>query len=219
MFDSVGLVVRSRDNLAPHKLAYAHDHPRINEFLAAVQRLKPTGIIGASGQPRSFTRPIVEQMCELNERPIVFSLSNPTANAECTAEEAYTWSRGRAIFASGSPFAPVTLEGQTYVPGQGNNAYIFPGVGLGVVLSEARHVTDEMFLAAAQTLANQVTYRELDRGQLYPPLSELRKTSAAIAVAVIEVAQRQELARKTLPDDLLSYVTEKMFVPRYKRYV
>ena len=136
MFDSVGLVVRSRDNLAPHKLAYAHDHPRIDEFLAAIEHLQPTGIIGASGQARSFTRPIVERMCELNERPMVFALSNPTSSAECTAEEAYTWSRGRVIFASGSPFPPVTIDDLTYFPGQGNNAYIFPGVGLGVVLSE-----------------------------------------------------------------------------------
>lgn len=219
MFDSGGLVVRSRENLAPHKLPYAHDHPRVDQFLDAVESIKPTGIIGASGQPHSFTRPIVERMAELNERPIVFALSNPTSKAECTAEEVYTWSRGQAIFASGSPFAPVSIDGQTFVSSQGNNAYIFPGVGLGVVLSEARHVTDEMFLAAAETLANEVTYRELDQGQLYPPLAELRKTSAAIAVAVIEVAQQQGLARATLPDDLLSHVTEKMFVPQYKRYV
>jgi len=219
MFDSAGLVVQSRDNLAAQKLPHAHDHPRIDQFLTAVESLKPTGIIGVSGKPRSFTRPIVERISELNERPIVFALSNPTSKAECTAEEAYTWSSGKAIFASGSPFAPVTIDGQTHVPSQGNNAYVFPGVGLGVVLSEARHVTNEMFLAVAQALANQVTYRELDQGRLYPPLADIRETSAAIAVAVIEVAQRQGLAGRALPDDLSSYVIEKMFVPRYKHYV
>ena len=155
--DSQGLVVRQRDDLATHKLPYAHEHPRLDDFLAAVEELRPTAIIGVSGQPRTFTREVIERMGRYNERPIIFALSNPTSKSECTAEEAYTYTGGRAIFASGSPFPSVKLYGKTYNPGQGNNSYIFPGVGLGVVVSGAAHVTDEMFEAAAQTLAAQVT--------------------------------------------------------------
>ena len=155
-------------------------------------------------------------MC--NGRPIIFALSNPTSKAECTAEEAYVWSRGQAVFASGSPFEPVAVDGKTLVPGQCNNAYIFPGVGLGEVLSRARHVTSEMFMTAARTLAHQVGQGELDLGLLYPPISNIRTVSAAIAAAVFEVAHQQNLARKPMPDDLRAYVQRKMYVPNYKRY-
>ncbi|HLN92167.1 MAG TPA: NAD-dependent malic enzyme, partial [Patescibacteria group bacterium] len=127
--DSKGLVVKSRTDLVPHKLPFAHDHASIGDFAAAMDSIKPTAIIGVSGMPRTFTRAVVEAMARMNRQPIVFALSNPTSKSECTAEEAYTWSEGRAIFASGSPFAPVTYKGKTIVPGQGNNAYIFPGVG------------------------------------------------------------------------------------------
>jgi malate dehydrogenase (oxaloacetate-decarboxylating)(NADP+) len=218
-FDTKGLVVQGRTHLAEHKVPYAHIHARIETYLDAVEVLRPTGIIGVSGTPRSFTRPIVEMMAKLNERPIVFALSNPTSKAECAAEEAYVWSEGRAIFASGSPFEPVVVDGKTFVPGQGNNAYIFPGVGLGIVLSRARHVSSEMFMSAARTLARQVKQRELDQGQLYPPLCDIRSVSAAIAAAVFELAHKQGLARKPMPDDLLTYIKRKMYVPKYKRYV
>ena len=143
--------------------------------------MKPTAIIGVSGQHGAFTQHALEAMARLNDRPIVFALSNPTSKAECTAEQAYTWTAGRAIFASGSPFAPVTLGGRTYVPGQGNNAYIFPGVGLGVIVSQSRNVTDEMFLAAAHSLADQVKDSDIERGRVYPPLSDIRQVSAKIA--------------------------------------
>ena len=145
-------------------------------------------------------------MARLNDRPIVFALSNPTSKAECTAEEAYTWTGGRAIFASGGPFAPVTLAGKTYVPGQGNNAYIFPGVGLGAIACGARLMTDEMFFVAAKALAHQVSESDLKRGLIYPPLTAIRRVSAAIAVAVAEVAYQRGLVTQPRPDDLRAYI-------------
>jgi malate dehydrogenase (oxaloacetate-decarboxylating)(NADP+) len=133
--DSKGLLVEGRDNMVKHKLPYAHPYHHIEDYLQAVKTLRPTAILGLSGQPGTFTKDVVEAMAEINERPIIFALSNPTSQAECTAEQAYSWSEGRAIFASGSPFDPVKIGNQTFVPGQGNNAYIFPGVGLGVIVS------------------------------------------------------------------------------------
>lgn len=217
--DSRGLVVKSRKNLPEHKLRYAHefkDHPY---FLDAVKVLKPTAIIGVSGQPSTFTQPILEEMARCNERPIVFALSNPTPRCECTAKEAYVWTQGRAIFASGSPFEPFTLEGITYEPGQGNNAYIFPGVGLGVIACRAKHVTDEMFLTAAQTLAAEVTEDDFKRGSIYPPLGHVREISAKIATAVCEVAYEQGLAVTPRPDNLAAFIKSQMYEPNYRNYV
>ncbi|MCB8981455.1 MAG: NAD-dependent malic enzyme [Ardenticatenaceae bacterium] len=214
--DSRGLVESTRTDLAEHKLHYAHEFAPQPNLLAAVNALKPTGIIGVSGRGQMFTKPIVEAMAALNERPIVFALSNPTANSECTAEEAYTWSEGRAIFASGSPFDPVTYNGKTFVPGQGNNSYIFPGVGLGVVAVKARHVPDEMFMAAARTLAQLVTEEDLAMGRIYPSLKRIREVSVAIGTAVAEVAYQQELARVPRPDNLAEFVQAQMYHPSYK---
>ncbi|MBX3056116.1 MAG: NAD-dependent malic enzyme [Anaerolineae bacterium] len=216
--DSRGLVESSRTDLAEHKLPYAHDHAPLTTFLEAVEALQPTGIIGVSGMPRMFTQPVVEAMARLNEQPIVFALSNPTANSECTAEEAYRWTNGRAIFASGSPFDPVELDGRTYIPGQGNNSYIFPGVGLGVVSTGARHVTDDMFLAAAQTLAQLVTPADLAAGLIYPSLKRIREVSAHIATAVAEVAYAHNLATVPRPTDLLAFMQAQMYQPVYRDY-
>ena len=213
--DSRGLVVRERDDLAAHKLPYAHEHPPLADFPAAVEELRPTAIIGVSGQPRTFTREVIQLMGKYNERPIIFALSNPTSKSECTAEEAYTYTTGRAIFASGSPFPSVKLYGKTYNPGQGNNSYIFPGVGLGVVVSGAQHVTDEMFEAAAQTLAAQVTDDDMANGRIYPQLSRIRDVSAAIATAVAEIAFRTGLATEPEPDDLPGHVRQFMYNPTY----
>ena len=213
--DSHGLVVRSRTDLAAHKLPYAHDHAPQADFLAAVEEVRPTAIIGVSGQPRTFTREVIERMARYNQRPIIFALSNPTSKSECTAEEAYTFSGGRAIFASGSPFPSVKLYGKTYNPGQGNNSYIFPGVGLGVVVSGARHVTDEMFEAAARTLAAQVSDQDMANGRIYPQLSRIREVSAAIAAAVAEIAHERGLATEPRPDDLPGYVRAFMYNPTY----
>jgi malate dehydrogenase (oxaloacetate-decarboxylating)(NADP+) len=219
LIDSRGLVVKGRSGLAGHKLPYAHEHEPLPNLLTAIEALHPTAIIGASGQPGTFTQPVLEAMARLNDRPIVFALSNPTSKAECTAEQAYTWTEGRAIFASGSPFAPVTLAGKTYVPGQGNNAYIFPGVGLGAIACGARLVTDEMFFAAARALAQQVEEADLEQGLIYPPLMEIREVSAAIAVAVAVVAYQQGLATQPKPDDLLAHIEAQMYLPRYRSYV
>jgi malate dehydrogenase (oxaloacetate-decarboxylating)(NADP+) len=219
LVDSGGLVVKGRAGLATHKLPYTHDHESLPDLLAAIEALHPTIIIGVSGQPGAFSRPVLEAMARFNDRPIVFALSNPTSKAECTAEQAYTWTEGRAIFASGSPFPPVTLNGKTYVPGQGNNAYIFPGVGLGAITCGARLVTDEMFFAAAQALAQQVSAPDLARGLIYPPLTAIREVSAAIAAAVTEVAHRCGLATQPEPADLLEHIKAQMYVPTYKSYI
>lgn len=219
LVDSGGLVVKSRAGLAEHKLPYAHDHESLPDLLAAVETLQPTAIIGVSGQPGTFTQPVLAAMARLNDRPIVFALSNPTSKAECTAEQAYAWTEGRAIFASGSPFAPVTLAGKTHVPGQGNNAYIFPGVGLGAIASGARLVTDEMFFAAAMALARRVSAADLEQGLIYPPLTAIREVSVAIAVAVAEVAYQRGLATQPRADDLGAHIEAQMYVPRYRSYV
>ena len=219
LVDSRGLVVKSRTDLAAQKRPYAHEHAAINAFPAAVRALKPTAIIGVAAVGGTFTREVLEDMARINSRPIVFALSNPTSQAECTASEAYQWTGGKALFACGSPFDPVTLAGSTYVPRQGNNSYIFPGVGLGVIVSRARRVTDEMFLAAANTLAAQVTEADLVQGSLFPALSRIREVSVAIAAAVVAIAYDRGLAGKARPADILADVRSQMYDPRYESYV
>ncbi len=216
--DSQGLLVAGRETIAPHKQRYAREQPPIKDFLEAVNTLKPTAILGLSGQPGTFTQEIIEAMAEINERPIIFALSNPTSKAECTAEQAYGWTNGRAVFASGSPFDPVKLGNRTFVPGQGNNAYIFPGVGLGIIVSRSREVTDEMFLAAAHSLASQVTDSDLERGRVYPPLSQIRKVSALIALEVAKIAWAEGLAGREEPEDILADIREHMYLPVYPHY-
>jgi malate dehydrogenase (oxaloacetate-decarboxylating)(NADP+) len=216
--DSQGLLVAGRKTIAPHKQRYAREHPPIKDFLEAVNTLKPTAILGLSGQPGTFTQEIIEAMAEINERPIIFALSNPTSKAECTAKQAYGWTNGRAVFASGSPFDPVKLGNRTFVPGQGNNAYIFPGVGLGVIVSRSREVTDEMFLAAAHSLSKQVTDSDLERGRVYPPLSQIRNVSALIALEVAKIAWSEGLASREEPEDILADIREHMYLPVYPHY-
>jgi malate dehydrogenase (oxaloacetate-decarboxylating)(NADP+) len=220
LFDSKGLVVAGRrGELAEHKLAYAHEHAPQADFIAAIRALEPTALIGVSADPGAFTPAVFEAMCALNPRPIVFALSNPTSKAECTAEQAYAWSGGQALFACGSPFDAVTIGERTWVPRQGNNSYIFPGVGLGTIAVRSRRVTDEMFLAAATALAAQVTQHDLDQGSLYPPLSQVRDVSLQLAVAVAEVAFRQGHAGIERPADLLAHVRSCMYDPTYPQYV
>ncbi len=213
-----GLVVKSREDLEEYVRPYAQDHELL-DFAAAVSAIKPTALIGATGHPDTFTRPIIEAMAEMNERPIIFALSNPTSKSEVTAEHAYRWTGGRAVFASGSPFDPVDLDGKTYAPGQSNNAYIFPGVGLGVVASEATRVTEEMFLAAARALAESVSEESLARGTIYPPLDQIREVSVAIAVAVARVAYEGGLTRSPLPDDLEAHIRSHVYPLEYESIV
>jgi malate dehydrogenase (oxaloacetate-decarboxylating)(NADP+) len=219
--DSKGLVVKERTDLQPHKLRFAQDHEFLPDLASAVEAIRPTGLIGVSGQPATFTEPIVRRMGELNDRPIVFALSNPTANSECTAEQAYRWTDGRAVFASGSPFDPVEIGGRTLVPGQANNAYIFPGVGLGLIVSGAARATDEMFYAAAKVLAEAGAGQAEQNGCLFPPLREIREVSAAIATAVAQLAYDNDLARNPRPHDvdLADHVRQQMYEPVYPDYV
>jgi malate dehydrogenase (oxaloacetate-decarboxylating)(NADP+) len=219
MVDSKGLVVRARGDLAEHKRAYAHEHEPATSFLTAVELLKPTAIIGVGAAPQAFTREVIGAMAALNERPVVFALSNPTSKAECTAEQAYAWSEGRALFACGSPFDPVELGGRRFVPRQGNNSYIFPGVGLAVVAVQALRVTDAMFMAAARALAATVLEEDLAQGSLFPALTRVREVSAHIAVAVAEVVFAEGLAGVERPADLLAYMREQMYDPHYYNYV
>jgi malate dehydrogenase (oxaloacetate-decarboxylating)(NADP+) len=216
--DSQGLLTSDRESMAHHKVPYAHDHEFIEDFADVVRAIKPTAILGLSGQPQTFTQEVIEAMAEINERPIVFALSNPTSKAECTAEQAYTWSGGRAVFASGSPFDPVRYGNQTFVPGQGNNAYIFPGVGLGVIVSRSRIVTDEMFLAAAQALARLVKDSDLERGRVYPPLASIREVSAIIARDVCRMVYDNGYTDREEPDDILADVHRYMYHPVYPHY-
>jgi malate dehydrogenase (oxaloacetate-decarboxylating)(NADP+) len=216
--DSDGLVVKSRGNLAKHKQPYAHDFPAESNFLRAVETICPTVIIGACGVPNSFTQRVVEAMARLNRRPIILALSNPTSKSECTAEEAYLWSGGRAIFASGSPFGPFALNGQKLSPGQCNNAYVFPGLGLGVMASEADRVIGEMFLAASTALSDLVSDNDLSQGRIFPSLGRIREVSAAIAAAVAEVAFEHSLTRMIRPDDLHAHIKAQMYDPSYPDY-
>jgi len=219
LVDSRGLVVNNRTDLAEHKRPYAHDHAPIGDFLAAVKTLKPTAIIGVAAVGGTFTKEVLEEMARINELPVVFALSNPTSKAECTAEEAYRHTGGRALFACGSPFEPVALNGKTFVPRQGNNSYIFPGIGLGAIASGARRITDEMFMTAAHSLAHDVTEPDLGQGSLYPALPRIREVSANIAVKVAGVAYRRGLAAGREPQDVLAHVRSQMYEPPYSSYV
>ena len=215
LVDSRGLVVKDRAALTEHKLRYAHDQAPIGDFLTAINTLKPTAIIGVAAVGGAFTPEVLQTMAGLNERPIVFALSNPTSKAECSAEEAYRHTGGRALFACGSPYDPVKLDGKTFVPRQGNNSYIFPGVGLGATACGARLVTDEMFMVAAHALAQLVSEDDLTQGSLYPALPRIREVSAHIAEAVAVVAYNRGLAAGHAPNDMAAFIQSKMYDPRY----
>jgi len=210
--DVKGLVVSTRTDLMAHNQPYAHKHPPLG-FVEAIDAIKPHVLIGATGAPGTFTQQVVERMSAHNERPVLFALSNPTSKAECTAEQAYTWSRGQAVFASGSPFGTVNWQGRQFQPGQGNNAYVFPGIGLGAVACQARIIPDEFFLAAARTLAGLVAKTDLARGSLYPPLRDIRDISLAIAVSVAEKAYAMKLARAPRPRNLRGAIAKFMYEP------
>lgn len=217
--DSKGLVVASREGLAEHKLRYAHDAPFTSDLVDAIDQVRPTALIGVSGQPGTFTRAAVERMSEVNARPIVFALSNPTSKSECTARQAHTWSRGQCVFASGSPFDVVEFGGKTFVPGQANNAYIFPGLGLGLIVSGATRVPDELFAIAARALAEIVSEHDLRLGRIFPSLARIREVSAHIAEAVAERVYELEIHGVPRPEDLAKVVSHSMYQPEYPDYV
>lgn len=216
MFDVNGLLVSSRTDLADHQKPFAHDGPPSNDFAACILRLRPTAIVGVSTVGGAFTRQVIENMSAVNERPIIFPYSNPTSHSECTAEQAYTWSGGRAIFASGSPFAPVTHEGRTFTPGQGNNVFIFPAVGLAVLATEARRVTDDMFITAAEAVAAQVSDDDFRMGRIYPAVKDIRRVSYEVAVRVAETIFESGLARVKRPRDIRKFIEKRMYQPVYR---
>ncbi|KAG6649294.1 NADP-dependent malic enzyme [Carya illinoinensis] len=220
LVDSKGLIVNSRrESLQHFKKPWAHDHEPVKGLLHAVKAIKPTVLIGSSGVGKTFTKEVVEAMASFNEKPLILALSNPTSQSECTAEEAYAWSEGRAIFASGSPFDAVEYGGKVFVPGQANNAYIFPGLGLGLIISGAIRVHDDMLLVASETLAAQVTRENFDKGLIYPPFSNIRKISAHIAADVAAKAYDLGLAsRLPRPKDLVKYAESCMYSPVYRSY-
>jgi malate dehydrogenase (oxaloacetate-decarboxylating)(NADP+) len=215
LVDSRGLVVKSRKALSEHKLRYAHDHPPVTDFPSAIRALKPSAIIGVAAVGNTFTPEVLQLMARLNERPIIFALSNPTSKSECSAEDAYRHTGGRALFACGSPYDPVQLDGKTFVPRQGNNSYIFPGVGLGAIASGTRLVTDEMFMAAARALVKLVSDEDIEQGSLYPALPRIREVSANIAAAVADVAYKRGLTAGNAPKDLIGYIRSQMYDGRY----
>jgi malate dehydrogenase (oxaloacetate-decarboxylating)(NADP+) len=215
LFDVNGLLVASRKDLADFQRPFAQDRPPIPTFVEAVKALKPTGIIGVSGIPKLFTREIVEAMAELNQRPIIFPYSNPTSRSECSAEEAYRWSSGRAIFASGSPFPPVDIGGRKFVPNQGNNVYIFPAMALALFATEAERVTDEMFLTAAQAIAEQVSEENLAAELIYPPRERIFGSSLHVAERVAVCIFDQGLARVPRPADVGALIRSRVYHPVY----
>ena len=217
--DSQGLVVKGREKLTRSKLPFAHHHVPIKNILEIINTIKPTALIGVSGQPQSFSKPVLQAMARINERPIIFALSNPTSMSECTADQAYGWTNGRCVFASGSPFEPVTINGERFIPGQGNNAYIFPGVGLGVVISRSHTVPDTLFLVAAEILSTMVTDENISSGQIYPPLSSIQDVSKNIAVAVAQQAERDGLMSSVLPDDLDQQIDKYIYRAVYTDYI
>ncbi|HSM09720.1 MAG TPA: NAD-dependent malic enzyme [Gemmatimonadota bacterium] len=227
-FDDHGLLTARRESPAPHCVPYAHEAElaeelglRIgegssaSELVATIRALRPAALVGATGAPGIFTRDALAAMADVNERPIVFALSNPTDRSEVNAEDAYAWTGGRAVFASGSPFGPVTVNGRTFEPGQANNVYVFPGIGLAVTAFGIDRISEDMFLAAAGAVAGIVSEDRLTRGGVFPALGRIREVSAGIAAAVGRVAYATGAAMEAEPADLLAFVRERMYTPEY----
>ncbi|XP_040141009.1 NADP-dependent malic enzyme, mitochondrial isoform X5 [Ictidomys tridecemlineatus] len=220
MVDSKGLIVKGRSHLNHEKEMFAQDHPEVNSLEEVVRLVKPTAIIGVAAIAGAFTEQILRDMASFHERPIIFALSNPTSKAECTAEKCYRVTEGRGIFASGSPFKSVTLEdGKTFIPGQGNNAYVFPGVALGVIAGGIRHIPDEIFLLTAEHIAQEVSEHHLSQGRLYPPLSTIRDVSLRIAIKVLDYAYKHNLAScYPEPENKEAFIRSLVYTPDYDSF-
>ncbi|XP_016050073.1 NADP-dependent malic enzyme, mitochondrial isoform X4 [Erinaceus europaeus] len=220
MVDSRGLIVKGRSHLSPEKETFAQDHAEMGSLEEVVQQVKPTTIIGVAAVAGAFTEQLLRDMASFHERPIIFALSNPTSRAECTAEQCYRATQGRGIFASGSPFEHVTLEdGRTLMPGQGNNAYVFPGLALGVIAGGVRHIPDELFLLTAEQIAQEVSEQHLSQGRLYPPLSSIRDVSLRIAIKVLDYAYKHNLATYyPEPLDKEVFVRSLVYTPDYDSF-
>ena len=216
MFDINGLLEDTRKDLVDFQKPYAHKHPPTRDFVAAIESVKPTTIIGVSTVGGTFTQKVIEAMSRINERPVVLALSNPTEHAECTAEQAYTWSKGKAIYAAGVQFPPVRFNGQTFLPGQANNFYIFPAVGMAIFATQASRVTDEMFIEAARAVADQVPSDLLNQGLLYPLQSNILETEIQTAARVAKLVFDLGLARVARPADMVAFIREHVYKPEYK---
>jgi malate dehydrogenase (oxaloacetate-decarboxylating)(NADP+) len=215
LFNSKGLLVSSRTDLRDYQMKFAKDISSNDNFAETILSIKPTAIIGVSTVGGAFTQQVIEAMSSINERPIIFPYSNPTAHSECTAEQAYNWSKGKAIFASGSPFAPVNYNGKIFTPGQGNNVYIFPAMGLAVFATQPRRITDEMFIVASETLAGQVTGEDFENGLIYPPINKILEVSLEIAMQVVKKIFELGMAGINEPKDIASFIKNKMYQPVY----
>jgi len=216
MFDINGLLESTRKDLADFQKPYAHQHSPTRDFAAAIESIKPTTIIGVSTIGGAFTQKVVESMSRINERPVILALSNPTEHAECTPEQAYTWSKGKAIYAAGVQFAPVHYNGQTFLPGQANNFYIFPAVGMAIFATQAKRVTDEMFIEAGQAVADQVPSELLKQGLLYPLQSNILETEIQTAARVAKLVFDSGLARVERPGDMVAFIREHVYKPEYR---
>jgi malate dehydrogenase (oxaloacetate-decarboxylating)(NADP+) len=215
MFDVNGLLEASRTDLVDFQKPYAHEHAPTKDFVAAIESIKPTTIIGVSTIGGAFTQKVVESMSRINDRPVILALSNPTEHAECTAEQAYSWSKGKAIYAAGVQFAPVHYQGQTFLPGQANNFYIFPAVGMAIFATQAKRVTDEMFIEAGQAVADQVAPELLKQGLLYPLQSNILETEIQTAARVAKLVFDSGLARVEQPADMVSFIRRHVYKPEY----
>jgi malate dehydrogenase (oxaloacetate-decarboxylating)(NADP+) len=215
LFDINGLVESTRTDLADFQKPFAHQHAPCKSFVDAINAIKPNGIVGVSTVPKLFNQAVIEAMSKVNAQPIIFPYSNPTSRSECTAEEAYKWSNGKAIFASGSPFDPVTLGAKTFVPGQGNNVYIFPAMGMAVLATQSKRVTQQMFIVAAKAVAEQVTQEDLNTGLIYPPQSQILAASLHTAAKVANYIFDQGLARVERPTDIAAHIKELAYKPVY----
>lgn len=216
MFDVNGLLESTRTDLVDFQLPYAHAHAPTTDFVAAIESIKPTTIIGVSTIGGAFTQKVVEAMARINERPIILALSNPTDHAECTAEQAYSWSNGKAIYAAGVQFPPVQYEGQTFLPGQANNFYIFPAVGMAIYATQATRVTDEMFIEAAKAVADQVPDNLLKQGLIYPLQSNILETEIKTATRVAKLVFDSGLSRVDRPTDMEGFIRQHVYTPTYK---
>jgi malate dehydrogenase (oxaloacetate-decarboxylating)(NADP+) len=216
LFDVHGLIEPSRTDLADFQRPYAHPHEPTTDFVRAIESLKPTAIIGVSTVGKAFDRRVVEAMSRINARPIIMALSNPTDHAECTPQEAYAWTQGRALYAAGVQFPPVHIDGKVLIPSQANNVYVFPAIGMAVYATQAKRVTDEMFIVAARAVAEQVSERQLERGMLYPPQSNMLETEMVTAARVAELVFDRGLARVEKPADVAAHVRRHAYEPAYR---
>jgi malate dehydrogenase (oxaloacetate-decarboxylating)(NADP+) len=219
MFDINGLLESTRNDLVDFQKPYAHQHAPTRDFVAAIESIKPTTIIGVSTIGGAFTQKVIESMSRINERPVILALSNPTEHAECTPEQAYTWSKGKAIYAAGVQFDPVHYNGQTFLPGQANNFYIFPAVGMAIFATQAKRVTDEMFIEAGQAVADQVPSALLNQGLLYPLQSDILEIEIQTAARVAKLVFESGLARVDRPADMVAFIREHVYKPEYAKEV